>query len=168
MCKRNFTVTVQVNSGEANLLFDNVNNSVFKKISNYLNPMCHFFPGPTPYLLISTWDKIHAVDLLTDQRGIMTSRLGTNTLTTDSVNMKLYFEDDGKIKVRDNNREDVNVIVTNANVEKMTVDWIGRRIFWTEKYQKRISVANLDGKERRVIANTLGKPLGIAVDPISG
>ena len=84
----------------------------------------------------------------------------------DTVEMKLYFEDDGYIKVRENNREDV--IVPDAYVEKMTVDWIGRRIFWTEQSPNRICVANLHGKGRRVIANTLGKPLGIAIDPISG
>ena len=89
-------------------------------------------------------------------------------MAIDTVEMKLYFQEDGHIKVRDNNREDVNVIISNGNVEKMTVDWIGRRIFWTEVTQNRISVANLDGKERRVIANTSGKPRGIAIDAISG
>ena len=149
---------MHVNIREDNLLFDN------ELSQSYVS----FLPGPTPYLLISTRDKIHAVDLLTDQRGIMTSRLGTNTLTTDTVDMKLYFEDDGKIKVRDNNRADVNVVTPSPNVRKMTVDWIGRRIFWAGEYPNRIFVANLDGKERRIITNTFGKTHGIAIDPISG
>ena len=92
----------------------------------------------------------------------------SNAIEIDTVEMKIYFEEDGHIKVRDNNREDVNVIVANANAEKMTVDRNERRIFWTEQSPNRISVANLDGKERRVIANTSGKPFGIAIDPISG
>ena len=86
----------------------------------------------------------------------------------DIVEMKIYFEEDTHIKVTYNNREDVNVIVADANVEKMTVDRNERRIFWTEQSPNRISVANLDGKERRVIANTSGKAFGIAIDPISG
>ena len=94
--------------------------------------------------------------------------IGSNTMAIDTVEMKLYFGEDGQIKVRDNDHEDVNVIIPNANVEKMTVDWTGRRIFWTEASRNRISVANLDGKKRIVVANTLGKPRGIAVDPISG
>ena len=89
-------------------------------------------------------------------------------MAIDTVEMKLYFQEDRHIKVRDNNREDVNVIISNGNVEKMTVDWIGRRIFWTEESKNWISVANLDGKERRVITNTSGKPRGIAIDAISG
>ena len=127
------------------------------------------FPGFTQYLLIGTLNKIHAVDLLTDQRAvIMNTFSASNAIEIDTVEMKIYFEEDGHIKVRDNNREDVNVIVANANVEKMTVDRNERRIFWTEQSPNRISVANLDGKERRVIANTSGKPFGIAIDPISG
>ena len=138
----------------------------FLKNLNYIRCAISF-PGFTQYLLIGTSNRIHAVDLLTDQRGIIMSALSySNAIEIDTVEMKLYFEDYGHIKVRDN--KDVNVIVANANVEKMTVDWIGRRIFWTEKYESRISVANLDGKERRVIANTSGKPREIAIDPISG
>ena len=127
------------------------------------------FPGFTQYLLIGTLNKIHAVDLLTDQRAIIMNTLSaSNAIEIDIVEMKIYFEEDGHIKVRDNNREDVNVIVANANAQKMTVDRNERRIFWTEQSPNRISVANLDGKERRVITNTLGKPFGIAIDPISG
>ena len=138
----------------------------FLKNLNYIRCAISF-PGFTQYLLIGTLNEIHAVDLLTNQRGIIMGTLSySNAIAIDPVEMKLYFEEDGHIKVRDNNREDVNVIVAIANVEKMTVDWIGRRIFWTEKY--RISEANLDGKERRVIANTSENPLGIAIDPISG
>ena len=97
----------------------------------------------------------------------MNTLSASNAIEIDTVEMKIYFEEDGHIKVRDNNREAVNVIVVNANVEKMTVDRNERRIFWTEQSPNRISVANLDGKERRVIANTSGKPFGIAIDPIS-
>ena len=140
----------------------------FLKNLNYIRCAISF-PGFTQYLLLGTLNKIHAVDLLTDQRGIIMNAVSaSNAIAIDTVEMKLYFEEYGHIKVRDNNREEANVIVANANVEKMTVDWIGRRIFWTEKYQNRISVANLDAKERRVIANTSGNPLGIAIDPISG
>ena len=98
----------------------------------------------------------------------MNTLSASNAIEIDTVEMKIYFKEDGHIKVRDNNREAVNVIVANANVEKMTFDRNERRIFWTEQSPNRIAVANLDGKERRVIADTSGKPFGIAIDPISG
>ena len=106
---------------------------------------------------------------MTKQRLIITSTiLNSDAIAFDTVEMKLYFDDGRQINVRGNSLQDGNVIIPNANVKKMTVDWIGRRFFWTEESSNRIFVANLDGEEKSVIANALGKPHGIAIDPISG
>ena len=127
-------------------------------------------PGPTPYLFMNTGYDIKAVHLSTQKKGFLTGGLGGSSkgMAIDTVEMKLYFEKNNGIWMREINRIEVKVIIKNANVEKMAIDWIGRRIFWTESSSKWISVATLDGKERRVLTNTVRNPRGIAIDSTSG
>ena len=126
-------------------------------------------PGTTPYLFMNTGDDIQAVHLSTERQGVVTSGLRySQSIAIDTVEMKLYFENNNGIWMREINRVEVKVIIKNANVEKMAIDWIGRRIFWTQSSSKRISVATLDGKERRVLTNTVRTPCGIAIDSTSG
>ena len=126
-------------------------------------------PGTTPYLFMNTGDDIQAVHLSTERQGVVTSGLRySQSIAIDTVEMKLYFENNNGIWMREINRVEVKVIIKNANVEKMAIDWIGRRIFWTQSSSKRISVATLDGKERRVLTNTVRTPRGIAIDSTSG
>ena len=125
-------------------------------------------PGP-PYLLMNTFDDIQAAHLSTERKGVVTSGLQySEAIAIDTVEMKLYFESNESIWMREVNRVEVKVIIKNANVEKMAIDWIARRILWTESSSKRISVATLDGKERRVLTNTVRNPRGIAIDSTSG
>ena len=118
---------------------------------------------------MNTGDDIQAVHLSTERQGVVTSGLRySQSIAIDTVEMKLYFENNNGIWMREINRVEVKVIIKNANVEKMAIDWIGRRIFWTQSSSKRISVATLDGKERRVLTNTVRTPRGIAIDSTSG
>ena len=128
------------------------------------------YPGPTPYLFMNTGDDINAVHLSTGKKSVLTGGLrgSSEAIAIDTVEMKLYFENNNGIWMREINRVEVKVIIKNANVYKMAIDWIGRRIFWTEYSLKRISVATLDGKERRVLTNTIRNPRGIAIDSTSG
>ena len=82
--------------------------------------------------------------------------------------MRLYFENNSHISRAHSNGTNVEVIIKNANAEKIVIDWIGRRIFWTESSSKRISVADLDGKERRVLVNTIKSPRDIEIDATTG
>ena len=126
-------------------------------------------PGPPPYLFMNTWNDIKAVHLSTERKGVVTSGLQySEAIAIDTVEMKLYFENNNGIWMREINRVEVKVIIKNANVEKMAIDWIGRRIFWTESSSKRISVATLDGKDRRVLTPTIRNPRGIAIDSTTG
>ena len=127
------------------------------------------YPGPTPYLFMNTLNDIQAVHLSTERKGVVTSGLrSSESIAVDTVEMKLYFENNNGIWMREINRVEVKVIIKNANVYKMAIDWIGRRIFWTEYWLKRISVATSDGKERRVLTSTIRNPRGIAIDSTSG
>jgi hypothetical protein len=90
-------------------------------------------------------------------------------MAIDIKNEKLYFEDNNTISSANLDGTGVEVIIKNANIFKMAIDWIGRRIFWTQYSPNGISVANLNGKERRLLIKTSPyTPYSIAVDPIVG
>lgn len=52
--------------------------------------------------------------------------------------------------------------------EGIAVDWISRRLYWTDSLKDTIEVADLDNATRRavIIDTKLVNPRGIAVDPI--
>ena len=90
-------------------------------------------------------------------------------MAIDINNEKLYFEDNNGISSANLNGTGVEVIIKNANVHKMAIDWIGRRIFWTQFNPNGISVANFNGKERRLLIQTSPYgPIGLSVDPPVG
>ena len=83
--------------------------------------------------------------------------------------MKLYFGENGGISRANLDGTGVEVILKNANVYKMAIDWIGHRIFWTKYPAKmRIFVVNLDGKEERQLIRTQAYVYGIAFDSTVG
>ncbi len=87
-----------------------------------------------------------------------------------TMDMKLYFGENGGIFRANLDGTGVEVILKNAKVFRMAIDWIGRRIFWT-KYllQRQIFVVNLDGKEERPLIRTDALWVyGIAVDSTVG
>ncbi len=128
-------------------------------------------PGPysDPYLFINARTEILAIDLLTNRTGVVIRGLeDSEAIAIDTVEMKLYFNDNNDILRAHVNGAGIEVIIKDADANKMTIDWRGRRIFWTAAPPNRIYVAKLDGQERRVLTNTITRPNGIAVDPYSG
>jgi len=50
----------------------------------------------------------------------------------------------------------------------VAVDWVGRKLYWTDLERARIQVAALDGSLRTVLLSSgLGQPRDITVDPVS-
>ncbi len=121
-------------------------------------------------MFISSGSEIYAIDLLTHDTSVVIRGLKDNwAMAIDMKNEKLYFKDNYGISSANLDGTGVEVIIKNANIRKMAIDWIGRRIFWTQKSPYGISVANLNGKERRsLIKASLYLPVVIAVDPIVG
>ena len=112
--------------------------------------------------------EIHVVDFLGHERGLIIRAIEKiNAMAIDTVEMKLYFEDNNRISRAYIDGTDMETIVKNTDVQRMALDWIERRIFWTEKRTQRICVANLDGTEKRVLTKTRKDPYGIDVDPTS-
>ena len=135
--------------------------------------MYHFFPDlyPHPYLFIRSASEIEAVDLLTHDVTRVADKLGDGYgLAIDIKEGILYFGDgNGSLSKANFDGSGRNVILKNAKVYKMAVDWIGRRIFWIKTgSDKHIFVVNMDGKHERTLAITPEVPYGIAVDPNVG
>ena len=135
--------------------------------------MYHFFSDlyPHPYLFIRSRSEIEAVDLLTHDVTRVAERLGNGDgLAIDIKEKKLYFGDgNGSLSKANFDGSGRKVILKNAKVYKMAIDWIGRRIFWIKfPWERRIFVVNMDGKHERTLTRTQARTFGIAVDPNVG
>ena len=116
--------------------------------------------------------EIRAIDLKTLNTTVVISGLRGAAMDIDTVEKNLYFQDGKSVSKLnlDPDRSDMcaEVIIKNAAVHDLAIDWLGRRILWTEYSKKRISEANLNGTNRHVLVNTTGEPYGIAFDAING
>ena len=87
----------------------------------------------------------------------------------DTIDKKLYFRKGNNIFRANYDGSSVEVVAQNAEPYTVRVDWKGRRIFWTKSSSnKDISMATLNGQERRVLRTTENKPLDLAVDSNAG
>ena len=128
-------------------------------------------PYPEPFLFLLSKTEIKAVDLLTtDTTPLITGLKYEDPMTPamDAMDRKLYFKDGINIARSNFDGTNKELVISSANPEDMTIDWIGRRIFWTEHRQERIIAANLNGKNKKVFKGEVWKPSGIAVDPTKG
>lgn len=63
----------------------------------------------------------------------------------------------------------VNLLTDLGSPEGITIDHLGRTMFWTDSMKDRIEVASLDGSQRRVIINSdLVNPRAVIADPPNG
>lgn len=85
-------------------------------------------------------------------------RLFWSDITTKGIWSAKYDGTDKKIFIDD----DI------LSPEGVAIDWISRRIYWTDSTKDTIEVADLDNSTRRavIINKHLVNPRGIAVDPI--
>ena len=120
-------------------------------------------------MFIRSSNEIRAIDLLTLDTTVVISGLTRLAMDIDTVDEKLYFRKGNNISRANYDGSSEEVIVQNAYPYRVRVDWKGRRIFWT-KYgnDKDISMATLNGQERRVLRTTEYKPLDLAVDSNAG
>ena len=123
-------------------------------------------------MFIRSRSEIKAVDLLTHDVTRVADRLGNDDgLAIDIKEKKLYFGDgNGSLSKANFDGSCRKVILKNAKVDKMAIDWIGRRIFWIKSTlgEKRVFVVNMDGKHERTLTSTQEVPWSIAVDPNVG
>ena len=74
-------------------------------------------------------------------------------------------------RMRLKNATEVDVIVKNGlnEPEGIAVDWINRKLYWTDSGAHKIEVSDLDGKKRLpLVTSRLENPRAIAVHPFVG
>jgi hypothetical protein len=131
-------------------------------------------PYPKPYLFINELGSgIHAIDLLTHAKtGVIRELKKNRGMAINTVEMKLYFGNGSSISRANLDGTGVEVFLqTDYDVWKISVDWIGGRLF-VAKYPfyriTQIFVVYLDGKDRRIVTTTSSVKFDIAVDPTVG
>jgi hypothetical protein len=82
----------------------------------------------------------------------------------DTVDNKLYIADNNSISRVNLDDMCVEVILQNVSVRDMAIDWLARRLFWTEYLENRIFVADLGDKKKSVFIKRTSYPSGIAFD----
>ena len=143
--------------------------STFPKMLGADVPFFCSGPGSESYLFTTSEKYMHAINLVTGKSAVVVTGLRyTPTMAIDIVEKKLYYESGNDISKTKFDGTAVELILTNVNARHMTIDWVGRRIIWTDGQQRYIFVANLDGKQSRVLTTTINKPYDIAVDPNVG
>jgi hypothetical protein len=96
-------------------------------------------------------------------------RLWNRRFDIDTVGKKIYFTESSYIRRANFDGTGKEIAVKNATPYDITIDWIGRRIFWSvlSASSGKINVGSLDGKARRRLI-TASYPDLVKVDPIAG
>ena len=132
----------------------------------------HFLePYPAPFLYTTSKNEIKAIDLLTVDTTHVVRGLKHDdpmSISIDMLEKKIYFKNSTDIARSRLDGTDTEIILKKAGPGDMTIDWIRRRVFWTQRFLMKILVGNLNGKEKRVLKITQYFPEFIAVDPIVG
>ena len=120
-------------------------------------------------MLLANKTTIMAVDLTTlDTTVVINGKQNIWALDIDTIKKKMYFAGMNK-EIRWANYDGTyeESVVKKAETQALTIDWIGRRIFWVEWTKGTLNVATLDGKDSRTLI-TNSRRLDIAIDPIEG
>ncbi|XP_071956512.1 low-density lipoprotein receptor-related protein 6-like [Antedon mediterranea] len=114
-------------------------------------------PKSNNFLVINGLDDAAAVDFIFEEQYVFWTDINLARIS------KTHFNG-----TRSNEQED---IITSGLISNdgLAVDWIGRKIYWTDSETKRIEVANFDGSSRKVLFwENLDQPRAIALDPVNG
>ncbi|CAD7078769.1 unnamed protein product [Hermetia illucens] len=93
-------------------------------------------------------------------------------LDNDCAEGRIYWGDISAKKIMSSKYDgtDVKPFITEdiSSPEGIAVDWISRRLYWTDSEKDTIEVANLDNSTQRatIVNKFLVNPRGIAVDPL--
>ena len=88
----------------------------------------------------------------------------------DAVQKMIYWTDvsDGTI-YRSSFQGEREVLLRNlSQPEGIAVDWIGRKVYYTDGGLNRIGVVTMDGQQHVVLLRNLSSPRAIVVDPEKG
>ena len=124
---------------------------------------------PEPFIYVKSMNEIKSIDLLTvDTTDVVRGLKKGYSMAIDNVEGKLYFVNGTRILWSNLDGTNPKIVLKKADPFEMTIDWLRRRIFWTQSEKQNILVANFNGNYERVLKITQYKPEFIAVDPIAG
>ena len=99
-------------------------------------------------------------------------------LDYDFTGNKLYFSDVTAKQIYRSDYEVVNsinnvsenekeiVIKHDANgLEGLSVDWIGRKLYWLDRHSKNLEVAELNGTNRKTLKSGIADPRALVLHP---
>ena len=138
-----------------------------RQLAKYILFTIGFYPEP--FIYVMSKNEIKSIDLLTvDTTDVVRGLKFCYSIVIDNVEGKLYFKNDSKILRSNLDGTNSEIVVKKADLFDMTIDWLRRRIFWTQLNNPKVLVAKLNGNNERVLKRTQYTPLYIAVDPIMG
>lgn len=87
----------------------------------------------------------------------------------DAAAVDFIYEVIKRVYLNDTSRHDVVVSVGLMSPDGLALDWLGRKLYWTDSETNRIEVSNLNGEHRTVLFwQKLDQPRAIALDPQNG
>ena len=143
--------------------------------------LCFFIVQPLR-LLYSERRNIHLLHVTGDQHSqnnITTSVLAKGL--EDAIAVAYHYQDQllfwtdvslGKIlrkSLKGDSKVETVVSVGLSRSEGIAIDWVTKKIYWTDSHLKLIEIVNLDGTQRSVLFwDNLDQPRAIVVDPSHG
>ncbi|XP_071941667.1 prolow-density lipoprotein receptor-related protein 1-like [Antedon mediterranea] len=127
-----------------------------------------------PYLLFSNNHYIRRIGLTGDDYQLLSDGFYLVAATDFDLEREEMYSIDYLAKqiVRSKLDGSAKTTIVANDIEEgegIAIDWIGRKIYWTDRGLDTIDVANLDGTSRKtIIRDNLFDPRGITVDPRNG
>ncbi|XP_027048198.1 low-density lipoprotein receptor-related protein 8-like, partial [Pocillopora damicornis] len=135
----------------------------------------------TPYLLYSTQFGIHkmALDRTSNAFSIVVkNQKGIVAIDYDYYDNYVYWTDvrdericRAQIPTHGGDAADCEVLIQNSTntPDGIAIDWVGKKMYWTDGHFNRIEVAELDGSHRLTLFDSeLDEPRAIVADPLLG
>ena len=125
-------------------------------------------------MIYSSTDKIKAMELTSSRTVTFVANLSRAVALDVHVSERtIYWSDiNRRVIQRMNLTSGVieNIITDNLGVvDGLAIEWESNLIYWTDYYHRRVEVATIQGKHRKVLVQSgLSNPRGLAVYPKKG
>ena len=125
------------------------------------------------YILYSTQNSINKLDLHDYSSRVLFNELPNAVAIDFDIEQEMVYWTDihhdslhrAKIEAEDNSYETV-IKFNLASPEGIAVDWVGSKLYWTDRTPGKIEVSELDGRNRAVlVSEDVQNPRAIVVHP---
>ncbi|XP_071943214.1 low-density lipoprotein receptor-related protein 2-like [Antedon mediterranea] len=140
-------------------------------IANPDGRTCKAQDSSDAYLIISNRNRLIKMNIHQNIADVIVYDQ-VNILATDFdiQTQRLFYTDGGVDKVYSCDLDGANRVVTfesgMTSSEGMAVDWVGRNVYWVDRFLRVMEVARIDGTHRAILISTnMSNPRGIVLDP---